>query len=328
MGFRSGLLALALALLSACSTAPVQRLPGPPPPSAGPVAPIKNPNTPKLAVVLGGGGARGFAHVGVIKVLDAHGIRPDLIVGTSAGSAVGALYAYGLSGLELQTLALPLQRNTMLTWVLPNMGFASGEPLQQFVNSQLKQTPIEKLPTPFAAVATDLKTGRPVVFQRGNTGQAVRASCAVPGLFQPVRVGRRSFVDGGLVAPVPVSVAKDLGATFVIAVDITNKPNQNLTDSVTKIMLQTFDIMSEAINRYELKGADVLIQPMTKEINQIDLSDKDLAIIEGEKATTLAIPELLSKLKAAGFALHAPSSAANNSAAASAPAPSASLTRR
>lgn len=309
MGLRAGFVTSALIVLTACSTAPVTPLPGPPPPTPAPVSATTPPaaprSAPKLALVLGGGGTRGFAHVGVLKVLDAQGIRPDLIVGTSAGSAVGALYAYGMTGLQLQEIALPLQRETMLTWILPNMGFASGLPMQRFVNAQIQQTPIEKLATPFAAVATDLSTGLPVVFQRGNTGQAVRASCAVPGLFQPVRVGNRSFVDGGLVLPVPVSVAKDLGATFVIAVDISNKPQQNATDTVTKIMLQTFDIMSEAINRYELKGADVLIQPATKEINQTDLNDKDLAIIEGEKAATQALPELRIKLKAAGIAARA-----------------------
>lgn len=306
MRIRVWLAACMVGVLTACANAPVQMPPGPPPPTAGAVALPTTPtpqSPPKLALVLGGGGTRGFSHVGVIKVLDAQGIRPDLIVGTSAGSAVGALYAYGFTGLQLQTLALPLQRDTMLTWIVPDMGFASGEPLQQFVNAQLKQTPIEKLATSFAAVATDLKTGQPVVFRRGNTGQAVRASCAVPGLFQPVRIGARSFVDGGLVFPVPVSVAKDLGATFIVAVNISNKPSQNDTDSLTKIMLQTFDIMGEAINRHELSGADVVIQPTTKDINQTDLSSKDLAIIEGEKAASLALPELLRKLKAAGFQL-------------------------
>lgn len=253
---------------------------------------------PKIALVLGGGGARGFAHVGVIKILEAHGITPDIIVGTSVGSAVGALYAAGFSGFQLQEISIPMQRESVTDWILPNRGFLSGEPLEQFINRMVKQKPMENLRRTFAAVATDLKTGEEVIFRTGNTGQAVRASCAVPGVFQPAEIKGRSYVDGGLVKPVPVSVARSMGADVVIAVDISNAPTNNQTESTLDVMMQTFDIMSRSINRYELPQADVVIRPVTKEIDQTSLDDKHWAILQGEKAATAALPQIKIKLHA------------------------------
>lgn len=253
----------------------------------------------KIGLALGGGGNRGFAHIGVLKVLDDAGISADIVVGTSAGSAVGALYAGGLSGQDIERLSLPLQREAVLTWVVPRMGFASGEPMETYINQRVGKRLIEQLNRSFGAVATDLQTGRAVVFQRGNTGQAVRASCAVPGLFQPVRIGDRLYADGGLVQPIPVSSARKMGANFVIAVDVSTKPAHNTVDSVTNIMLQTFDIMGESINRYERQQADVVIQPDIQSISVTDLSDKSRAIALGEAAARAALPDLLQALERA-----------------------------
>ncbi|MFZ2163272.1 MAG: patatin-like phospholipase family protein [Sideroxyarcus sp.] len=255
---------------------------------------------PKIGLVLGGGGARGFAHVGVIKVLEAQGISPDIIVGTSVGSVVGALYAAGYTGYELQEISLPMQRASVTSWIMPNRGFMSGEPLEQFINRMVKLQPVEKLQRVFAAVATDLKTGKEVVFRTGDTGKAVRASCSVPGIFQPTEIEGKSYLDGGLVKPVPASVARSMGADIVIAVNISNLPENNQIKSTLDVLMQTFDIMSCSINRYELNQADVLICPVTKEIDQTNLDDKHWAILEGEKAATAALPEIKAKLKAFG----------------------------
>jgi len=252
----------------------------------------------KIGLALGGGGTRGFAHVGVIKALEAQGITPDIIVGTSVGSLVGALYSSGLSGFKLQEATMLLEKNSMVDWGFPDRGFLSGESLEQFVNNAVKNRPLEKLQRTFAVVATDLKTGNEIIFRTGNTGQAVRASCAVPGIFKPVMINGRSYVDGGLVKPVPISEARSLGADFVIAVDISNVPENNQADSTTQVLLQTFDIMSQAINRYELPKADVVIRPTTREIDQMSLSDKSAAILEGEKATAAMMPQIKSKLEA------------------------------
>jgi NTE family protein len=253
---------------------------------------------PRIALVLGGGGTRGFSHVGVIKVLEAQGITPDIIVGTSVGSAVGALYAAGYSGYQLQAISLPMQRASVTSWIMPDRGFMSGEPLEQFINQMVKQLPVEKLQRTFAAVAADLKSGEEVVFRTGNTGKAVRASCSVPGVFQPTEIEGRSYVDGGLVKPVAVSVARAMGADIVIAVNISNLPENNPTSSMLDVLLQTVDIMSGSINRYELQQADIVIRPVTREIDQTNLGDKHWAILEGEKAASAALPEIREMLKA------------------------------
>ncbi len=247
--------------------------------------------------MLGGGGTRGFAHVGVIKALEAQGIVPDIVVGTSVGSAIGALYAAGYSGIQLQEMSIPMKEERVIDWSWPNRGLFTSKPLQTFINQAVKQAPLEKLRRPFAVVATDLASGEKIIFRTGNTGVAVSASCAVPGVFQPVVINGRSYVDGGLVSPVPVSEARALGADFVIAVNISNLPQNNKTDSTVDVLMQSFDIMSQTINRYELLNADVVIRPVTRQIAQGNLDDRHLAILEGEKAAAAILPELKVKLE-------------------------------
>lgn len=252
---------------------------------------------PKIALVLGGGAVRGFAHIGVIKTLEAQGIVPDMVIGTSAGSVVGALYAGGYGGFELQKIALQLEQESVRDWAMPDRGFVKGEMLQNFINKALKNRNIEKLNKPFAAVATDLQTGEIAAFRSGNTGIAVRASSSIPGVFQPVRIEGREYVDGGLVSPVPVRVARSMGADIVIAVDISGKPkNTHLNDTID-IFLQAFSIMGQTIGRYEMAEADVVIRPQTGMIGATEFDQKHLAIMEGEKATLAALPLIRSKLQ-------------------------------
>lgn len=292
------LLPLLALLLAACTTSPPRPeiiAPPPPPAVAAPSKPVK------IALALGGGAARGFAHVGVIKALEAQGITPDIVVGTSVGSVVGALYAAGYNGFELQKLAIQLEESQVSDWSLPNRGVFKGEALQNFINRAVQQRPLEKLHRPFAVVATDLHSGEMIVFRTGNTGMAVRASSAVPGVFQPVSISGRDYVDGGLVSPVPVSVARSLGADFIIAVDISDKPQHNKTGSTMEVLLQTFNIMGQTIRRYELPNADLVIRPETAELDPTDFEDRHLAVLEGEKAATAIMPELkirLEKLRA------------------------------
>jgi len=274
-------------LLAACNTVPAPPL----------VTPVIARPVPKIALVLGGGGTRGFAHVGVIKALEAQGIYPDIIVGTSVGSAIGALYAAGYTGFQLQEMSIPMKEERVVDWSWPNRGLFTGKPLQTYINQAVRQVPLEKLRRTFAAVATDLATGEKIVFRTGNTGMAVSASCAVPGMFQPVIINGRSYVDGGLVEPVPVTEARTLGADFVIAVNISNLPQNNKTDSTVDVLMQTFDIMSQTINRYELLNADIVIRPVTKQIAQASLDDRHLAILEGEKAVANILPDLKAKLE-------------------------------
>ncbi len=294
---RFALLALAM-LVAACGSKPV--VPEPVTPVV--VAPPAITKKLKIGLALGGGAARGFAHIGVIKALEAQGIYPDIVVGTSAGSVVGALYAAGNSGFELQKTAMEMDEATISDWAIPLFGKSSGvlkgEALQAYVNKAVKNVPMEKLKTRFGAVATDLKTGQPILFQRGNTGQAVRASSSVPGVFQAVVIGGRSYVDGGLVAPVPVRYAKEMGADFIIAVNISTQTEAQAAVSSVEVILQTFAIMGQRLNHHELKEADVVIQPALGKMGGNDFAGRNLAILAGEQAAAAAMPQIKARLKA------------------------------
>ena len=281
-----------LALLSACANLPDK--------SAVP------PAAPKIALALGGGAARGFAHVGVIKALEAQGIVPDIIVGTSAGSVVAALYAGGANGFELQKLALSMEDGSVSDWVLPDRGFIRGEALQNFVNKALVNRPMNALPRKLAVVATELQTGEMTVLRSGDVGLAVRASSSVPGVFQPVRIGGREFVDGGLVSPVPAKVARDMGADLVIAVDISSKPKNAKVSSMIDVLLQTFTIMSTTVAQYQLGQADVVIRPDVGSIGGTDFQSKHLAILEGEKAAAEKMEQIRAALAKIGRPVAAP----------------------
>ncbi len=271
-------------------------------PATPAIAQPKPLRTVKIGLALGGGAARGFAHIGVIKVLEAQGIVPDLVVGTSAGSLVGALYAAGNNGFALHKLALEMEEATISDWSVPlfakSTGILKGEALQHYVNKTVRNTPLEKLKIPFGAVATDLNTGLPVLFRRGNTGLAVRASSSVPSVFQPVRVGQHSYVDGGLVSPVPVRFAREMGADFVIAVNISSQPEAQAAVSAVDVLLQTFAIMGQSINHYELKDADIVILPSLANMKGGDFAGRNLAILAGEQAALSRIGEIRQKLKA------------------------------
>lgn len=278
---------LIAALLSSCATPP------PPPPVVTPKP------APRVALVLGGGAARGFAHIGVIKALEAQGITPDMVVGTSAGSVVAALYASGMKGFDLQKLALEMQEDMVADWTLPNRGVLKGEALQDFINQKVKGLPIQKMPKALGIVATDLKSGEKVVFRQGNTGMAVRASSAVPGVFQPVEINGRDYVDGGLTSPVPVQPARAMGADFVIAVDISNVSRRETPTGTLDVLLQTFAIMGYSLSQHELKDADIVIRPKTAAVSSTSFEDRHLAILEGEKAASAVMAELKAKLAAA-----------------------------
>jgi len=265
---------------------------------------VKTPQPPrkiKIGLALGGGAARGFAHIGVIKALEAQGIYPDIVVGTSAGSLVGALYAAGNNGFALHKLALDMDEAVISDWSIPiftkSTGVLKGEALQSYVNHAVNNLPLEKMKIPFGVVATDLHTGLPVLFQRGNTGVAVRASSAVPGLFQPVQIGDHTYVDGGLVSPVPVSFAREMGADFVIAVNISAQTDVQTVNSTLEVLLQTFAIMGQSINRYELKSADIVIQPGLGAMKGSDFNGRNIAVLAGEQATSIAMPEIKRKLE-------------------------------
>ena len=288
------------AILAGCGSTPTQ--PAAPVAAAPVPAPAVQPRKVRIGLALGGGAARGFAHIGVIKALEAQGIHPDIVVGTSAGSVVGALYASGHDGFALQKIAMELDEATISDWAVPffgkSTGVLKGDALQAYVNKAVRNQPMEKLKIPFGAVATDLKTGQPILFRRGNTGMAVRASSSVPGVFQPVAIGGRTYVDGGLVAPVPVRFAKEMGAEFIIAVNISSATEAQAIASNVDVLMQTFTIMGQRLNQFELKDADIVITPSLGAMGSADFNGRNLAVLAGEQAAAGVMAQLKAKLKA------------------------------
>ena len=284
---RRWLLAASLILLTGCTSLGQEKHSTPT---------VTAPYKPKIALALGGGAARGFAHIGVIKMLEAQGIVPDIVVGTSAGAVVGALYAGGNDAYAMQKIAQQLDETIFADWTLGGRGFLKGEALQSFVNQQLKNRPLEGLNKPFAAVATDLKSGERVVFRTGDTGLAVRASAAVPGIFQPTQFRGKTYVDGGLSSPIPVQAAREMGADFVIAVDISGKPDGQPVDSLTAIMWQTITIMGGVIGKAELRDADIVIRPNIPYVKSWDFAARHDSIMEGERAALAAVPLIRQKI--------------------------------
>jgi len=297
-------LALGLsATLTACQTRPLPAPSGSVPILTPPVdnlPPIVKspPRPPRIGLALGGGAARGFAHIGVIQVLEESGIRPDLIAGTSAGSLVAALYASGKSGAELAALADSMDESAFTDWSFPGRGLIRGEGLAKYVRDQTGGRHIEQMRIPLGIVATDLDSGQPILFQLGDPGVAVRASSAVPAVFQPVRIGSREYVDGGLVAPVPVRFARQMGADLVIAVDISAAPDGNATGDAMRMLLQTFAIMGRSINNFELRDADVLVRPKLTNVGGADFSARKRSIQAGREAAQAQLALLRERIAA------------------------------
>jgi len=278
--------------LSACAFGPTQT-PAPvvTPPVVEPPPLVKlPPKPPRLGLALGGGAARGFAHIGVIQVLEENGIKVDLVAGTSAGSLLAAIYASGRNGKEMQALAESMDEGAITDWSFPLRGLIRGEALARYVRDKTGGKGIEQMALPLGIVATDLSDGSAILFRSGDTGTAVRASSAVPAVFQPVKIGQREYVDGGLVSPVPVRFAREMGAQLVIAVDITSPPEKDPPGDAFRMLMQTFSIMGRSINSFELRDADVLIRPRLDGVASADFTARRRAIQAGRDAAQAVLP--------------------------------------
>ena len=302
IGQRAAVLAMSL-VLAACGTLrPAERTPATasapasPPPAgsvdASPPTPAAKP--PKLGLALGGGAARGFAHIGVLQVLEEAGIKPDVVVGTSAGSFVAALYASGKTPAQLRRMADTMDEAVFTDWTVPLLGrgMMRGDALARYVNSHVSTRLIEDFKLPLGIVATDLQTGAGALFQRGDVGTAVRASSAVPSVFEPVRISGREYVDGGLVSPVPVRYARQMGADVVLAIDISSAPEYGKTNDMFQILMQTFTIMGKSINHFELREADLVVRPALGQVGSADFSARRRSIEAGREAMLAALPKL------------------------------------
>ena len=250
-----------------------------------------------IGIALGGGSARGFAHIGVLQALDEAKVPIGVVAGTSAGSLVGAFYAAGFSPWKMQEVALKVRDIDVADLSSGNKrGMIGGAALKRLVNGFLNNMPIEKMPRRFAAVATDLANGEKVAIQRGDTGAAVVASCSIPGVFIPALFEGRELVDGGLTSPVPVAVARELGADTVIAVDVGGRPSSKPRSGLYEIILQSFEIMGRSLAQLEGKSANLLIQPQTDRYDSSDFSARKEMIEAGYLAGQRAVPELRRRL--------------------------------
>jgi NTE family protein len=282
--------------LAACGggTAPSQPAAAVPAPATPVIS--QGPAPIKVGIALGGGAAKGFAHIGVIKMLEANGFAPAVVSGTSAGSVVGALYASGMNAFEMQEKAVALDEASIRDLQFSSGGLVLGQKLEDYVNEQVRRKPLEQMAKPFVAVATRLEDGERTVFSRGNTGQAVRASSSVPGVFQPVTIGKYHFVDGGIVSPVPVDAARQLGADVVVAVDISNRARGKSPGDMLGTLGQSIAIMGQKLGEAELARADVVIRPKVLDIGPADFGQRASAILEGEKAALAAMPQIRERI--------------------------------
>lgn len=249
--------------------------------------------TPRLGLALGGGSARGFAHIGVLKSLEQAGIRAEAVVGTSAGSLIGAFLCAGFSAWQIEEFALRT-REVDLADLSPGSrrGLMAGDALARFVNDTLKGARIEDLKLRYGAVATDLRTGELVLMRSGSVAEAVRASCSIPGVFVPREVAGRELVDGGLVSPLPVHSTRLLGADVVLAVDVSAKPSRATLPGMYEIILQSFEIMGRALADQEASRAELVIRPNTSAFASSDFNLRKELIQAGYESAQQMLPQV------------------------------------
>ncbi len=285
---------------------------GPNPPRY--VAPRAQDARPRMALVLGSGGRRGFAHAGVLRVLESEGIKPDLIVGVSIGSIIGAIYAAGASAAEVEQLALNLDLGDLrdLSWV--HWGQVRGQKLENFVNARVGHRPLEALGLRFAAVATRQHDGAAQIFNSGDTGAAIRASSAVPGRFYAVHIAGVTYVDGDVASPVPARAARTLGADVVIAVDISARL-ENVPKRVPEEWVKLDRERRKRIDA-ELAYADVMIHPDLGYRAGTSEEYRKRVIAAAAEATRAALPRIRAAMapgaakRAVGAASSTPSAVA------------------
>lgn len=246
----------------------------------------------KIGLVLGSGGLRGMAHIGVLNVLEEEKIPIAFIVGCSIGSLVGGLYASGYSAKRLKRMTRRLKRSEWIDFVIPRMGLFAGKKMLTVIDRMTRQRMIEETKIPLYIVATDLHRGKEVVIRDGNLAEAVRASTAVPGIFEPFEKGGTLYVDGALVNPIPVDVARKLGADIVIGVDLTHGSDVPAVQNIFDVVLQSIDVVQRQLGCVKYEDADMMIYPEVSHISQSDFDKAPECILVGEKAMRAHIDEL------------------------------------
>ena len=248
---------------------------------------------PTVALVLGGGGLRGFAHLGVLRALEDAGVKPDIIVGTSAGAVVGAAYASGMTPEQIEAAARNVKLSSLMDFTFSFSGIMRGNNLASWVDTLSGGVPIEKFPVRFAAVATDLETGRAVLLDEGSPGRAIQASAAVPGINVPIPYRNGHLIDGGITSLIPVRFARAMGADFVIAVDIYCSGGRGDGLGALTVMHRVMHTQSCLVAQPEMAEADVLIAPTISVPSLSAKDDQERAIQAGYAAARAALSAAL-----------------------------------
>jgi NTE family protein len=256
-----------------------------------------------VALVLGAGGCRGYGHIGVIRVLEQEGLKPSLVVGSSVGALVGALYAAGLSAEQLEQAGAGASHNMLRNWVFPfTLGMFSGDEIRRFVESKIGRTSIEMLLSPFAVAATNLRSGDMRLFRRGDVARAVQASASAPGLLEPVEIEGELYVEGALTAPLPVSAARALGVRRVLAVDVSFPPEEADLKDPFDALYQGFSILTRELAMEERARADVCLTPPIPRHDDMKPATLKAIVDAGEQSAREALPAIRRLFKAEGTA--------------------------
>lgn len=258
--------------------------------------PVPLPPRPRIGVALGGGFARGIAHLGVLRVLEREGIPIDYLSGTSAGAMLGVAYACGHTVDEIVAQALATKFKDFGHWKLSWMGLATNQRLEHYTRKYLGVSTFEQLRIPLTIAATDLGSGEAVYFSHGPLGPALRASCAYPGMFVPVEIGGRTLVDGFLAAPVPVEAARVMGANIVIAVFLESASGRK-PSSIVDVIGLSFAILQRHADLEWRRQAEIIIEPNVKDFLWDDFDKTAELIAVGEAAARLAIPKIRAALE-------------------------------
>ncbi len=252
---------------------------------------------PKIGLALGSGGARGFAHLGVLKVFKDAGIPVDLIAGSSMGALVGCLYAAGHDLQRLYQLSTMFKRKYYLDFTVPKMGFIAGNRVKDLIRIFTHGKKLEDLPIPVGVVATDLMTGEKVVFTKGPIADAVRASISIPGIFVPVKYDGKLLVDGGVADRIPVSVVKEMGADIVVAVDVANVKKNPEISTIYDVIMQSIDIMQLELVANRAIASDVMLRPKVEMFSSKAFTNIEEIIKKGEEEAASQVDIILEMIR-------------------------------
>lgn len=253
---------------------------------------------PSVGLALGSGGSRGFAHIGVLEVLEEEGIPIDFIAGSSVGAVIGTLAALGRTADDLKQLASLFRRKYYIDFTVPKMGLVSGKRLEELFYMLTKGETLENLDTPVTVVTTDLNSGERVLFTEGSIAKALRASISIPGIFVPVRYDDYLLVDGGVIDRVPAKITTDMGADLVIAVDVSYFPESPSTSSIYDVIMQSMEIMARELVKAKKINADILMKPIIQGNNAIVFDDTESLIQQGREEALRQLPQIRKKIEA------------------------------